>query len=236
MIRWISDNPNEPSQLSNSSSFVPAQMWYKCGKSCFRKEYSMNATAALSVIICLASCISAQTPPPNQQDCPDILVQDYRWGVTHRTKANEDPVFKADSTGRRMNTRDNPVNTVGNPVNTMGVPMGTNPVRPQGEPPARDPSLSTLESIESVEVRRESYMLVKNVSAKIIKAINWEFVFFSDDAREHELKRYRYHTRKKIAPGGVGFVSEYVDDRAASKFQTVVINRIEFADGTIWQR
>jgi len=32
------------------------------------------------------------------------------------------------------------------------------------------------------------------------------------------------------------FVSEYVDRRAVSEFQAIVINKIEFADGSIWQR
>ncbi|MEP6912582.1 MAG: hypothetical protein ABI923_07495 [bacterium] len=196
----------------------------------------MNPTAVLLVIISLATCVSAQNPPPTQQDCPDILVQDYRWGATQRTKATEDPVFKADSSGRRMNTQDNPINTVGNPVNTVGVPMGTNPVRPQGDTPARDPALGSLEAIENIEVRRESYMLVRNVGARTIKTIYWDYVFFSDAAMEHELKRHKYHTKKKIAPGQVKFVSEYVDRRAASKFQTVFINKIEFADGSMWQK
>ncbi len=196
----------------------------------------MNPTAILLVIISLATYVSAQNPSPIQQDCPDIVVQDYRWGVTHRTRATDDPIFKADSSGRRMNTRDNPINTVGNPVNTMGVPIGTNPVRPQGDPPTHDPAVGEVERIENLEVRRENYMLVKNVSAKVIKAIDWNYVFFSEAALEHELKRYKYHSKKKLAPGEMKFVSEYVDRRAASEFQTVVINKIEFADGSVWQR
>jgi len=196
----------------------------------------MNPTAGLLVIISLTICVSAQNPPLAQQDCPDLVVQDYRWGVTHRSRSADDPIFKADSSGRRMNTRDDPINTVGNPVHTVGVPMGTNPVRPQGDPPTRDPGVGDIERIEISEVRRENYMLVKNVSAKVIKAIDWNYVFFSDAALEHELKRYKYRSKKKIAPGEMKFVSEYVDKRAASEFQSVVINKIEFADGSVWQK
>jgi hypothetical protein len=196
----------------------------------------MNPTAILLVIISLAICVSAQNPPVIQQDCPDVFVQDYRWGVPHRSRSADDPIFKADSSGRRANMRDDPVNTIGNPVHMMGVPMGTNPVRPQGAPPTRDPGVGEIERIEITEVRRENYMLVKNVSAKIIKAIDWNYVFFSDVALEHELKRYKYRSKKKIAPGEMKFVSEYVDKRALSEFQAIVINKIEFADGSVWQK
>lgn len=196
----------------------------------------MNPIAVSLAIIALASCASGQSPSPSQPDHPDIVVQDFRWGVTHRTKRADDPIFKADSSGRRTNTRDDPINTLGNPVNTMGVPMGTSPVRPQGSPPTRDPGVGEMERIENVEVRRENYLLVKNVSAKVIKAIDWNYVFFNDATLERELKRYRYHSKKKIAPGEIKFVSEYVDRRAVSEFQAVVINKIEFNDGSVWQR
>ena len=196
----------------------------------------MNPRAVLLAIIALASCVSAQNPPAGQGNYPDILVQDYRWGVTHRTRRADDPIFKADSSGRRTNTRDDPINTLGNPVNMMGVPMGTSPVRPQGSPPTRDPVVGDIERIENVEVRRENYMLVKNISTKIIKAIDWNYVFFNDANLEHELKRYKYHSKKKISPGEMKFVSEYVDRRAVSEFQAVVINKIEFSDGSVWQR
>jgi hypothetical protein len=196
----------------------------------------MNPTGLLLATIALGICLSAQNPPPSQADYPDIVVQDFRWGVTHRTRRADDPIFKADSSGRRTNTQDDPINTISNPVNTMGVPMGTNPVRPQGAPPTRDPGVGQSERTESLEVRRENYMLVKNVSVKAIKAIDWNYIFFDDATLQHELKRYKYHSKKKIAPGEMKFVSEYVDRRAVSEFQAVVINKIEFADGSIWQR
>lgn len=196
----------------------------------------MHPTAVLLATIALATCVSAQNPSPSSPAYPDIVVQDFRWGVTHRNRRADDPIFKADSSGRRVNTRDDPINTMSNPVNTMGVPMGTSPVRPQGSPPTRDPVVGEMERIENVEVRRENYLLVKNVSARAIKAIDWNYVFFSDATLEHELKRYKYHSKKKIAPGEMKFVSEYVDRRAASEFQAVVINKIEFADGSVWQR
>jgi len=188
------------------------------------------------IILLLATCLYAQDPAPTSEACPDIQVQNFEWGVTHRTKATEDPIFKADSSGRRMNTRDNPINTLGNPVNTVGVPMGTNPVRPQGDPPTRDPGFGNTESIENVQVRRETYMLVKNVGPKIIKRIDWDYVFFKDAEMQQELKRRQYHSKKKIAPGESKFVSEYTEDRAPSRFQAVVINRVEFTDGSIWQK
>ncbi|OLE51783.1 MAG: hypothetical protein AUG51_21210 [Acidobacteria bacterium 13_1_20CM_3_53_8] len=167
-----------------------------------------------------------------------MAVRGYEWGVTHRSISAEDPTFNADSVGRRPNTQEHPINTVGDPVNTMGIPVNTSPVRPQGTIPVqRSPiPLGNPEIVETVEVQRETYVLVKNSGNKIIKAIDWDYVFFSDEAMEHEVKRHKFRTRKKIAPGASKFLSEYVEKRAASRYQRVFINRVEFADGSVWLR
>ncbi len=200
----------------------------------------MRMAYVLLIGISLVTCALAQNSPLEkdlEKGCPGLSVQDYQWGVTHRTSNKEDPIFKADSSGRRLNTKDNPINTISNPLNAVGVPMGTNPVRPQGEaPPPETPIGSSLESIENVEVRRESYVLVKNSGPNTVKAINWDYVFFSDSAMEHELKRHKFHSKKKVAPGEAKFLSEYVFSRALSQYQKVFINRVEFVDGSIWQR
>lgn len=196
----------------------------------------MKAAVLLLFIVLLAASASAQVSS-STQECPDVLIQNYEWGVTHRSVYNDDPRFKADSGGRPINTRDNPVNTVGNPVNMVGVPVDTAPVRPQGTPPAaQTPIARGSDMIQNIAIRHETYLLVKNSGSKIIKAIGWDYVFFTDSTGEHELKRHTFRSKKKIAPGEAKFLSEYVDKRAASRYQKVFINRVEFADGSIWQR
>lgn len=186
-------------------------------------------------IIFLATGASAQNET-SAMECPEVLIQDYAWGVTRKNVSSADPNYRADS-GGKINARDNPINTVGNPVNMVGVPVNTAPVRPQGAPPGPQVSVGgSSEMEENIVIRRETYVLVKNSGDKIIKAVDWDYVFFTDLTMEHELKRHKFRTRKKIAPGEVKFLSEYVDKHAASKYQKVFINRVEFADKSVWQR
>jgi hypothetical protein len=196
----------------------------------------MKAAAVLLFIIFLTTGALAQSPAL-ELECPDVLIQDYAWGVTRRTSSNSDPNYRAD-TGGKLNTKDNPINSVGNPVNMVGVPINTAPVRPQGAPPAGlNPGAgSSSEMVQNIVVRRETYLLVKNSGNKIIRTVDWDYVFFTDASMEHELKRNKFHSKKKIAPGEVKFLSEYVSKHAASKYQKVFVNRVEFADKSIWQR
>jgi hypothetical protein len=196
----------------------------------------MKAVSALLFLISLATSALAQTSTPTP-DCPDVLIQDYAWGVVRRSVSSEDPKFKANSTGRSLNTKDNPINTVGNPVNMEGIPVDTSPVRPQGAPPtAQVQPGGNPETVQDIQIRRETYLLVKNSGNKTIKAINWDYVFFTDSEMRHELKRHKFRSKKKIAPGEAKFLSEYVSVRSISRYQRVLINQVEFADGSIWQR
>jgi hypothetical protein len=191
-------------------------------------------TLALFFFVSMTTTGMAQNSTQPQQ-CPDVLVQDFAWGVMQRNVSSEDPKFKADSSGRPLNTKDNPINTVGNPVNMAGVPVDTSPVSPQGTPRGfQIPVASKSESVQTIETRRETYLLIKNFGNKIITKINWDYVFYSDPGMEQELKRHQFHSKKKIPPGEVKFLSEYVLKRAPSKYQKVFISRVEFSDGSIW--
>jgi hypothetical protein len=195
----------------------------------------MKAVAALIFIVSIAAGASAQnSAQPNE--CPDVKVQDFAWGVAQRMVFSEDPRFKPDSSGRPVNTKDNPINSVGSSVNMTGVPLETAPVRPQGTPRGFQIPVAENKSdtVQTIETRRETYMLVKNAGNKIIKKISWDYVFFSDAAMQQELKRHQFKSKKKIAPGEAKFLSEYVVKRAPSRYQRVFISRVEFGDGSIW--
>lgn len=196
----------------------------------------MRTVAILALTMSLAALVSAQALPQTQE-CEDVQIQDFAWGVAKRRVSVEDPKFKANSSGRSPNTKDNTVNTIGDPVNIVGVPRDTNPVRPQGGPPSHGfPISANSDTVQSVETRRETYMLVKNAGSKIIHSITWDYIFFSEAAMEHEVKSQRFQSKKKIAPGEVKFLSHSVFKRAPSKYQRVVLQKVEFSDGSTWQR
>ncbi len=200
----------------------------------------MKALALFIFVSMAATGLAQDSPQPQKaaqlQSCPDVMVKDFAWGMTQRSVSSEDPRFKADSSGRPVNTKDNPINSVGSSIHMSGVPVDTAPVRPQGTPRGFQVPVAENKSdaILTVETRRETYMLVMNSGNKIIKKIDWDYVFFSDSAMKQELKRHQFRSKKKIAPGEVKFLSEYVLKRAPSKYQRVFISRVEFGDGSIW--
>ena len=160
----------------------------------------MKLAASVIIITALASGVWAQLPA-SDKDCPEVVTQDFAWGVVRKKVSGEDPKFSANSSGSMVNTKDNPINTVGNPVNMIGVPINSNPVRPQGpQPPSQVPIPQRTEIVQSIEVRRETYLLVKNSGNKIIKSIKWDYVFFNDADLSQELKRFKFHSKKKISP------------------------------------
>jgi hypothetical protein len=87
-----------------------------------------------------------------------------------------------------------------------------------------------------VVTRKETYALVKNVGTKTTKAVEWEYIFFSDADDQKELKRYKFHNKIKIAPGDTKFLSKDVDNDSVSIRQKVQIIRIEYTDNSVWQR
>ena len=90
---------------------------------------------------------------------------------------------------------------------------------------------------------------VKNSGSKVIKAIDWDYVFF-ERATENEMGRQQFTSEEKIAPG---HTKELVVTIRKPPTQTisltdlnknergtldgrVIIVRIDYADGTSWQR
>jgi hypothetical protein len=82
---------------------------------------------------------------------------------------------------------------------------------------------------------RESYVLVRNSGTRTVKSVSWSYVFYDSARREREVRRVRFQSKEKIAPGEMKFISEQVADPAPSAFGDVVIERVEFADGSAWQ-
>jgi len=83
---------------------------------------------------------------------------------------------------------------------------------------------------------------LKNSGAKTIKSVSWDYVF-ADAKDQKELKRYKLQSRQQILPGQTQAVSRDVglDPKDNTQHisigkQSVEITRIEYADGSVWQR
>lgn len=89
---------------------------------------------------------------------------------------------------------------------------------------------------------------VKNLSDKAIKSIDWDYVFF-DRATESEIGRREFTSEEKISPGKskelvvtitrpptqtVSVTSLNTKERDALT-ERIVIVRVDYADGSVWQ-
>lgn len=92
-------------------------------------------------------------------------------------------------------------------------------------------------------------LTVKNTGPKTIKAIDWDYVFFDSDS-ESEVGRQQFTSDERIPPGKSKeltvftnrppsrTISVYALDKNERKGLAgqVVLMRLEYADGSVWQR
>ena len=89
---------------------------------------------------------------------------------------------------------------------------------------------------DTVMIQRETYALVRNVGKRKIKAVTWDYVFYDDRKREHEVKRFTFRTKETLAPGEMKFLTANVQEGRVAPYDDVVVERIEFDDGSAWDR
>jgi hypothetical protein len=88
----------------------------------------------------------------------------------------------------------------------------------------------------AVILQRETYALVRNVGTRTIKFVTWDYVFYADAKHERETQRFQFRSKDTIQPGEMKFLSESVRESAPTVHGDVVIERIEYDDGSSWQR
>ena len=111
--------------------------------------------------------------------------------------------------------------------------------------PGGDPSMETLRR-EPLQERHgfEVYLQLKNSSSRVIKKLDWDFLFLDSESGS-ELKRFSISSKSKIRSGEVKFITKqvlpglFLAGRTKPEFargkSAVVIRSIEFADGSKWQ-
>jgi hypothetical protein len=117
---------------------------------------------------------------------------------------------------------------------------GDNPATPRTEqvqpgrtrtsdPKAFDPKVMKDRS----RYRFYATLVLTNSGAKAIKSVGWDYVLTDPEAKQ-EIGRFGFRTRKKIEPGRTITITQQV--RPSTGDRRVVINRIEYSDGTTWDR
>lgn len=77
----------------------------------------------------------------------------------------------------------------------------------------------------------------RNTSLKTIKAITWEYKFFSDANMSQMLRSYKFYSKRKIIPGETKALNGKVmafNTPISTKYFTVRPLLIEYTDGSVW--
>jgi hypothetical protein len=72
---------------------------------------------------------------------------------------------------------------------------------------------------------------VKNVGAKTVTAVRWEYLLFESGGLE-PIKRYSVQSKRVIPPGQQAELTKEVKPKGNE--HQALITRIEYADGSVW--
>ena len=213
----------------------------------------------------LASTASAQTSSnPAPADAPGVTVAEFRWRQEvfipalyedpmrinqERAELERDQKATSRENVDRAKMGQTPLpaptkKTAANiPVGStpMGVPLGDEPVGNRNLPARSDPGASSVHYVYEARI--------KNTGVKTIRTVVWQYLLF-DPETEIEVGRHQFTGRVGVRAGKTANLvarsktppthivqaaksSKELPDKHAER---VVINRIEYDDGSFWQR
>ena len=196
----------------------------------------MRIFSSTILLVLFALCVSAQSPS-SKTPPPDLTILEKKWGIDVRNPALErDPVQEMQDRDfqERQRIAQQRTNEV---LSERGMPAQTS-----GVPTARQTTSSGKTVLYVYEVK------LRNTGAQGIRKVTWDYVFF-EQGTETELGRRRFISKVNISPGGTTNVivraavspTGIIDARNAGKkpkdmySEQIVIQRIEYADGTAWR-
>ncbi len=203
----------------------------------------MKILNSLLLLLLLAVGVSAQAVS-NGADAPGVAVLEKNWRREVRNPMLEEDPMRANieqeelERAMKQNQRTNAIRA------SMGLP----PVPPPSRvPSARDDDRAPAPS--SLIVLYVYRAKVSNTGSKAIRKLVWEYVFF-DPSTQKEVGRRRHENKVNIRPGkstnlvarSVSPPTGVIDAAQAGKksrnqyAEQIVIQRIEYADGAVWQR
>jgi hypothetical protein len=197
----------------------------------------MKGPTLLLLVFLLLVDVSAQSPAA-QSDAPDLTVTKKNWRKEiHHPALTSDPFRSNDEQAELQRAqKDNSIR------NSVRVREGNTPL-----PTARVSKPMPTES-EGPSARFVYRATVKNSGAKTITGLEWDYLFFDSDKVE-QIGQHSFRHRIKIRPGKSTELigqstrppTSVIDASKAKKGEVqlseeVVIRRIEYEDGSVWQR
>lgn len=198
----------------------------------------MNPLSIVMIGICLTVIAAAQTPSaPSTPPDVEILSKSWRRG-TLQSKLDKDP-FEAND-----QQRDEMLEQKKATEYNARRSAGEKPLRPE-TPDSKQPTVEIAKDPTAIYYYQTK---MKNIGTKTIKSVDWAYVFVDSQSKE-EMVRFQSLSKVKINPGKSSDLSmsastppsNVVDASKAAKgkeqfIEQIVINRIEYSDGSVWQR
>jgi hypothetical protein len=171
----------------------------------------MRTLATLFLVFSLAPILLAQSLADSQGP-PEVVIEYFGWDTLFKSSTQDEVIDAGSNTPQSARGLARPA--VGNDALNKPRQM------------LRDRYLASL--------------LINNSGVKGITSIEWEY-WFLDQTSQKINKRFKFRSKQKISPGATVMLSEKTGFIATEfdKYdgeQKIVINRVEFRDGTFWQR
>lgn len=189
----------------------------------------------LTVLLVLIPVVQEQKIVEREE--PDLIVTKFNWT---RFRQNSDLIHSAADPGPSMNE----------PISIKPVPPRneSQEVKNRRDMNERRAEMRATEDIAKNQQRNvDQYLIqleVKNVGTGVIKSMVWEYQPVTR-AEDYELRQYVCTLKAKpkeskrfelVSPFNPMKVVQADAETGEAKSGKVVINRIEYADGTIWKR
>lgn len=169
---------------------------------------------------------------------PDIVVLQKSWRLAVRNSVLDDDPFSANAEFNEA-LRAQRVNDIQNAIRARG---SESRLPPPPRPNKNQDATSQPSETYVYQVK------IRNTGTKTIRAVDWGYIFTDPDTQQ-EQGRHRYSNKVKLRPGqNSGLVGRtaspptyIVSAQNAGKdvrkqlTEQVVIYRLEYEDGTVWQ-
>jgi hypothetical protein len=200
-----------------------------------------NASLILCAVLLGAVAASAQTASPAPAP-PDIVVLQKNWRLVVRTAALDEDPFEANKEFNEA-LRAQRENDIQNAIRARGAESRV-PPPPRNKKTSDVPSSPTATYLYQVKIR--------NTGTKAIRAVDWGYIF-TDPETQREVGRHRYSNKVKIRPAqnndligrtsshptfavNIGNTGKEPGKQPGKQLtEQVVIYRVEYDDGTVWQ-
>jgi hypothetical protein len=193
----------------------------------------------LFLTLALITLAAVLQTPTIQQEGSDLVVLKFSWAKYVKTES-------------MIHGVDSPPATTNLPITLTPTPRKDEPefARNRRDIQARGADLRSAEqaALRSAAKGHDLYLYrlqVKNAGTKVIKSFIWEYQA-SPSARENAPRQFLCNVKTKpnessllevISPSAPSRVIDVTDATDSSqKTETAVINRVEFVDGSSWQR